>query len=248
MGSHRVGHKWSDLACLHALEKEMATHSSILAWRIPGTEEPGWLLSMESHRVRYHWSNLVAATAAAAVSDIYKQSEVAQSCPTLCDPVDFSPPGSSVHGILQERILKWVVISSSRRSSQPRNRTCVSCIADRLFTTEPPDIPSLSLLHFKWSINYMAWRELGAFTREQQRLTLSTPGRPIVLGSHPTHCWVSLRWWRNRAMGLTWDQGLSRWPCSESPGQRKGGGWFHLDCIHCTSPFVKTWRVSLDTG
>ena len=44
-------------------------------------------------------------------------------CPTLCDPVDYSPPSSSVHGILQARILKWVAISFSRRSSQPRNQT-----------------------------------------------------------------------------------------------------------------------------
>ena len=49
--SHRVGHGWSDLACVHALEKEMATHLSILAWRIPGIEEPGGLPSMGSHRV-----------------------------------------------------------------------------------------------------------------------------------------------------------------------------------------------------
>ena len=54
------------------------------------------------------------------------ESEVAQSCLTLCDPVDCSPPGSSVHGILQARILKWVAISSSRGSSQPRDRTHVS--------------------------------------------------------------------------------------------------------------------------
>ena len=52
IGSHRVGHDGSDLACMHALEKKMATHSSILAWRIPGTEEPGGLPSMGSHRVR----------------------------------------------------------------------------------------------------------------------------------------------------------------------------------------------------
>ena len=42
----------------HALEKEMATHSSVLAWRIPGTEEPGGLLSLGSHRVRHDWSDL----------------------------------------------------------------------------------------------------------------------------------------------------------------------------------------------
>ena len=47
----------------HALEKEMATHSSALAWRIPGTGEPGGLLSMGSHRVRHDWSDLAAAAA-----------------------------------------------------------------------------------------------------------------------------------------------------------------------------------------
>ena len=45
----------------HALEKEMATHSSILAWRIPGTEEPGGLPSMGSHRVGHNWSDVAAA-------------------------------------------------------------------------------------------------------------------------------------------------------------------------------------------
>ena len=44
----------------HALEKEMATHSSVLAWRIPGTGKPGGLLSMGSHRVRHDWSDLAA--------------------------------------------------------------------------------------------------------------------------------------------------------------------------------------------
>ena len=48
----------------HALEKEMATHSSVLAWRIPGTEEPVGLPSMGSHRVGHDWSNLAAAAAA----------------------------------------------------------------------------------------------------------------------------------------------------------------------------------------
>ena len=58
---------------------------------------------------------------------------VAQSCPTLCTPMDGSPPGSSVHGILQARILKWIAIPFSRRSSQPRDQTRVSCIAGRFF-------------------------------------------------------------------------------------------------------------------
>ena len=70
------------------LEKEMATHSNILSWRIPWIEEPGELQS--------------------------QFSSVAQSCPTLCD---YSLPGSSIHGILQERILEEVAMPSSKGSS-----------------------------------------------------------------------------------------------------------------------------------
>ena len=62
------------------------------------------------------------------------ESEVAQSCPTLCDPMDGNLPGWAVHGIFQARILEWAAISFSRGSSQPRDRTRVSCIADRRFT------------------------------------------------------------------------------------------------------------------
>ena len=61
------------------------------------------------------------------------ECEVTQSCPTLCDPVDCSPRGSSVHGILQAGVLEWVAISFSRGSSRPRDRTQVSCIAGRRF-------------------------------------------------------------------------------------------------------------------
>ena len=60
----------------------------------------------------------------------------AQSCPTLCNPMDCSPPGSSVHGILQARILEWGAIPFSRGSSQPGDQTQVSCIAGRLFTVQ----------------------------------------------------------------------------------------------------------------
>ena len=66
---------------------------------------------------------------------------VSSVCLTLCDPVYCSPPGSSVHGILQARILEWVAVCFSRGSSQPRDQTCVSCTAGRFFTTEPPGKP-----------------------------------------------------------------------------------------------------------
>ena len=59
---------------------------------------------------------------------------VAQSCPTLCDPMDCSSPVSSVHGILQIRILEWVAVPFSGGSSQPRDRILVSLIAGRFFT------------------------------------------------------------------------------------------------------------------
>ena len=70
MGSLRVGHDWATSISLfffsftfhfHALEKEMATHSSVLAWRIPGTGKPGRLPSMGSHRIGHDWSDLAAA-------------------------------------------------------------------------------------------------------------------------------------------------------------------------------------------
>ena len=62
---------------------------------------------------------------------------VTQSCPTLCHPMDCSPPGSSVHEIFQARILEWVAIAFSKGSSQPRNRTWVSYTAGRFFTSWP---------------------------------------------------------------------------------------------------------------
>ena len=73
------------------LEKGMAIHSSIFAWRIPWTEEPGGPQSVGSHRVQHYWATNTAAAAARAL----------QSCPTLCDPIDGSPPGFPVPGILQ---------------------------------------------------------------------------------------------------------------------------------------------------
>ena len=135
-----------------SLEKAMAPLSSTLAWKIPGTREPGGLPSMGSHRVGYDWRDLAAAAAAGGVTTTHTHPlpsslqepgsfmEItsfklncvcAQSCSTLCNTVDGSPPGSSVHGILQARILQWVGMPFSRGSSQLRDQIrvfCVSCI------------------------------------------------------------------------------------------------------------------------
>ena len=79
-------------------------------------------MSMEFSRQEY-WSRLPFLSS--------KKELYTQSCLTLWDPMDFSPSGFAVHGILQARILKWVAIPFSRGSSWPRDQTWVSCIADR---------------------------------------------------------------------------------------------------------------------
>ena len=121
----------------HALEKEMTTHSSVLAWRIPRTEEPSGLPSMGSHRVGHDWSvssssKHLSCKMAITFSLRYNSKvkvKVAQLCLTLCNP-DYT-----VHEILQARILEWVAFSFFRGSSQPRDRTQVSLIAGGVFTS-----------------------------------------------------------------------------------------------------------------
>ena len=127
------------------LEEEMTNHSSILAWRIPWTEEPGGLQSMELQRVEQDWEtythththtvDLQCCVTLRCTAQWFKHIFVSmylfipfhilssyataatakslQSCPTLCDPTDGSPPGSPIPGILQARTLEWVAISFS---------------------------------------------------------------------------------------------------------------------------------------
>ena len=87
-----------------------------------------WLLSQKQKPKPLGWSTPRVKTS------VKVKMLVAQSCPTLCDPMACSPPGSSIHGILQARIQEWVAIPSSRGSSRPRDQTWVSHIAGRFFT------------------------------------------------------------------------------------------------------------------
>ena len=80
----------------------MATHSSILAWRIPWTEEPVGLKRLSMHALHLQKS----------------ESEVAQSYPILCDSMDCSLSGFSVHGIFQARVLEWDAIAFSFLNSR----------------------------------------------------------------------------------------------------------------------------------
>ena len=81
-----------------------------------------------------HRDNLFRLLCGIPLGDYESESEVVYLCPTLCDPMDCSLPGSTVHGIFQARVLEWVAISFSRRSSLLRDWTQVSCIVGRHFT------------------------------------------------------------------------------------------------------------------
>ena len=114
------------------LEKGMATYSSISAWRIPWTVEPGSLQSMGSQRVGHDWETntlgwfWTVKSKVKVINLMFVNILVcAQSCPTLCNAMDCSPPGSSVHEISQAGILERIAISYSRGSFQSRDPTWV---------------------------------------------------------------------------------------------------------------------------
>ena len=79
-----------------------------------------------------HFTALFSVLFLLLLASVFFSCVWAQSCPTLCDPMDCSPQGSSAHGILQARILEWVAISCSRGSSQPQDQTHISCIGRRV--------------------------------------------------------------------------------------------------------------------
>ena len=106
----------------------------ILGWRADKTIVMESTLSLWCYYGVIPISETENCLIAILIITIHKWSEVAQSCPTPCNPMDCSLPGSSVHGIFQARILEWVAISFSRRSFQPRDWTRVSHIVDRRLT------------------------------------------------------------------------------------------------------------------
>ena len=98
---------------------------------------------------------------------------VAQLCLTLCHPIDYSPPASSVHGGFQARILEWVAFPSSRGSFQPRDWICVSCIV-------------------RWVLYYWVTREEETKTRVQMKrtqLNLNNKVRFLKGSEHWTESW-----------------------------------------------------------
>ena len=108
------------------MENAMAPHSSTLSWKIPWTEEPGRLQSMELQRVGHDgvantFTFKLASADLGSICCLGGFCSVAKLCLTLCDPMNCSMPVSSVHGISQARILEWVATSHSRVSSRPKD-------------------------------------------------------------------------------------------------------------------------------
>ena len=86
---------------------------------------------------------------------------VTQLCLILCNPMNCSLPDSSVHGILQARILEWVAVPFSRGSSQPRDQTQVSCIAGRFFLLAEPPMYTYIYCNLAWISKRKISRLLG---------------------------------------------------------------------------------------
>ena len=143
VSASNVGDQVRSLGREDPLEKEMVTHSSILAWRIPWMEKPGRLQSMGSQRVG---QNCVTSLFTIIKLMYYNKKtkgivKVAQSCLTLCNPMNCSLPDSSVHGILQARILEWVAIPFFSGSPQPRDRTWSPTLQADSSPSEPSGKP-----------------------------------------------------------------------------------------------------------
>ena len=109
----------------HLMQRADSLEKTVMLGKIEGRKRREW------ERMRC-WDGITDSTGHESEQTL--SVLFAQSCPTLCDPIDCSPPGSSVHGTLQARILEWIAIPFSRGSSWPRDQTWVSCIADGFFT------------------------------------------------------------------------------------------------------------------
>ena len=118
------GQSWASRTC-HLWEGLLLTQSMPELYPLSERQfKPLWKYSLQWAFPEF-WT---AQEKEKANTELFVLCSVAQSCPALCDPVDCGPPGSSVHGILQARVLEWVAIPFSRGSFPSRDRTRVSCI------------------------------------------------------------------------------------------------------------------------
>ena len=92
----------------------------------------------------------------------------ARLCSPLCDPVDCSPPGFSVHGILQARILAWVAVYLLQGISLTRDQGCISCLAGGFFTTEPAGKPGIAHTQAVHRTEHYPCRSCSGSVRERE--------------------------------------------------------------------------------
>ena len=102
-------------------------------WRKSSLFKVSWLVAEADLELADYLTPLLASVPLYFCLLSESESEVAQLCPTLCNPMGGTLPGPAIHGIFQARILEWAAVSFSRGSSQPRDRTQVFCIAERCF-------------------------------------------------------------------------------------------------------------------
>ena len=134
LSQHQGLFQW--VSSSHQLAKVFGASASVFPMNIQDWFPLG-LISAVQGTLSFLQHHSSKASVLIYVSEL-KWSDVTQSCPTLWDTMDCSLSGSSVHGILQVRILEWIIIPFPRGSSQLRDWTQVSCIAGRFFTVWSP--------------------------------------------------------------------------------------------------------------
>ena len=135
MGSQRVRHNWATLTSLHSdlwpllqMKLYILSLNTLTKW-----QKQTFLLQLKYLEV--HLASWKPESPWLCLSIPESERKVKSlSCVQLCDPMDYSLPGSSVHGIFQARVLEWIATSFSSESSWPRDWTLVSCIVDRYIT------------------------------------------------------------------------------------------------------------------
>ena len=165
----------------------------------------------------------------------FKECLVTQSCPTLCDPMDCSLPGSSVHGIFQARILEWVAISFSRGSSRPRDRTRVSHVAGRHFTVWATREVKGCWAPKNWCFWTVVLEKTLESSLDSKEFKLINPkgSQPwIFIGRTDAEVWS----WSSKTLA-TWCEVLTHWKrpwCGKDRGQEEKRstedemlGWHH---------------------
>ena len=139
-------------------------------------------------------------------------SKSLQSCLALCDPMDCRPPGSSVQGILQARILEWVALPSSRGSSRPRGRSWVSCTANRFFTIWATRETLMSWSYSPSPQSAFSWGHIRSISDTLKQ----TVGVFLPYLQMPTCPFHSLQGWRGfMESGIRWTFLACRSPISQ---------------------------------